>query len=113
MRTSEQVQLIADLWLSGASKTEAMIAGGYSPRSAQSNTNRVFPRGSSRHLRFVHGLFLFGWNKAKAARYAGYKPAWAHTNTARLMRHPEVQALLDEVRGKILRPCKTQNVRPE
>ena len=94
MRTNKQIDAIADLFLGGASKTKAMIAGGYSPRSAQSNTNRIFPRGSYRYKRFVHGLFIFGWNKAKAARYAGYSPRWAGANTTRLMKHPVVQAEL-------------------
>ena len=35
MRTNKQIDAIADLWLGGVSKTKAMIAGGYSPRSAQ------------------------------------------------------------------------------
>ena len=94
MRSNKQIDAMADLFLGGASKTRAMIAGGYSRRSAQSNTNRIFPRGSYRYKRFVHGLFIFGWNKAKAARYAGYSPRWAGANTTRLMKHPAVQAEL-------------------
>jgi len=85
-----------------------MSAGGYSPHSAQSNTNRVFPRGIYRYIRFVHGLFILGWNKAKAARYAGYKPRWAHTNTARLMRHPAVQAEIERVRRELFSPRSRQ-----
>ena len=98
MRTEQQVNRLANVYLDGGTKTEAMIAGGYSQHSAQSNTNKVFPRGSYKHVRFAQGLFLCNWNQTKAAIYAGYKSRWAGTNTARLMRHPAVQAEILKMR---------------
>lgn len=101
MRSDEQVERIAETYLDGGTKTEAMVAGGYSAKSAQSNTNKVLPRQNDRHVRFAQGLFLFKWNKTRAAIYAGYKPAWAGTNTARLMRQPEVKAEILSMRQKL------------
>ena len=98
MRTEQQVERLANVYLEGGTKTQAMIAGGYSPRSAQSNTNKVLPSENYRYVRFAQGLFLLGWNKTKAAIYAGYKPRWAGTNTARLMRHPAVRAEILKMR---------------
>ena len=101
MRTKEQVDRLVEAYVSGGTKTEAMIAGGYSPKCAQSNTNKVLPETNQRHVRFAWGLFLFNWDKTKAAIFAGYRPKWAGTNTARLTRHPEVQAEILRVRQRL------------
>ena len=101
MRTSQQIDSLARVLFGGGTKTAAMLAGGYSPRSAQSNTNKALPRENVRHTRFVDGLFLFGWNKSKAARYAGYKPRWCGTNTARLMRHPDVRYAIGQIHNEL------------
>ncbi len=100
MRTDEQVKRIIDALCGGKTKTEALIAGGYSPHSAQSNTNKLLPRANQRHILFVHYLFVLG-NKTQAAIHAGYKPKWAGTNTARLMRHPEVKAEILRTRQRL------------
>ena len=96
-RTRAQIHRMLKVLLDGGTKTEAMIAGGYSPKSAQSNTNKVLPRTNQRHERFAWGLHLFGWNKTRAAIWAGYKPKWAGTNTARLMKYPDVQLELRRI----------------
>jgi len=97
MRTQEQIRALAAVYSRGGSKTAAMIAGGYSPRCAGSNTCKVFPKGSYRHIRFAQGLFMC-MNRTQAAIYAGYSPRWAGTNTWRLMRHPAVRAELRRMR---------------
>ena len=101
MRTDQQIEQLANVYLDGGTKTQAMLAGGYSQLSAQSNTNKVLPCENMRHVRFAQGLFLVGWNQTKASIYAGYKPRWAATNTARLMRHPEVQAEILRMRERL------------
>ena len=101
MRTAQQVEKAAIIFINGGTKTAAMIAAGYSAKSAQSNTNKVFPPGSYRHERFAQGLFILNWNKTKAAIYAGYNPKWAGTNTVRLMRHPRVKVEILRIRRRL------------
>jgi terminase small subunit-like protein len=67
-------------------------------------------RFNMRHFRFAWGLYLFGWNRSKAARYAGYVPKWAGTNTARLMKHPGVQAEIEEIREALFGPREAPRV---
>lgn len=101
MRTREQITKMVAAFMAGETKTQCLIAGGYSPRSASANACKVLPRENQRHARFAAGLFLFDWNKAAAARYAGYKPKWAHTNTSRLMSHPEVKREIERIREEL------------
>ena len=98
MRTLAQIDALTMRYFGGCSKKSAMLAAGYTEKSASTNVNKLFPPGSFRHEMFAYGLFLFGWNKTKAALYAGYSLKWAGTNTSRLMRHPRVKAEIWRIR---------------